>query len=86
MQAVTLKKAQQDLEHLVEQVLDDAQPTIVVLESGQQVVLVPLDEYTSWQETRYLLANLANAAHLRKSMAETQAGSEQERERPATFG
>jgi antitoxin YefM len=57
------------------QTLDDAAPTIVVLETGQQVVMVPLDEYTSWQETRYLLANPANAAHLRQSIIEAQAGT-----------
>jgi PHD/YefM family antitoxin component YafN of YafNO toxin-antitoxin module len=54
---------------------DDAEPTIVVLETGQQVVVIPLDEYTVWQETRYLLANPANAAHLRQSIAEAQAGA-----------
>lgn len=75
MQAVTIKEAQRDLERLLMQVLDDAEPTIVVLESGQQVVVVPLDDYTAWQETRYLLANPANAAHLRQSIAEVQAGS-----------
>jgi antitoxin YefM len=79
MQAVTVKEAQRDLERLLMQVLDDAEPTIVVLESGQQVVVVPLDDYTAWQETRYLLANPANAAHLRQSIAEAQAGSVSER-------
>jgi len=80
MHAVTLKEAKRDLERLLRQVLDDAEPTIVVLETGQQVVVVPLDEYTAWQETRYLLANPANAAHLRQSIAEAQAGAIEQRE------
>jgi antitoxin YefM len=80
MQAVTLKDAKQNLERLFNQVLDDAEPTIVVMETGQQVVVVPLDEYTAWQETRYLLSNPANAAHLRRSIAEAQAGNIQEQE------
>ena len=80
MHAVTLKEAKRNLERLLTQVLDDAEPTIVVLETGQQVVVVPLDEYTAWQETRYLLANPANAAHLRQSIAEAQAGAIEERE------
>lgn len=78
MHAVTLKEAKQHLERLLTQVLEDAQPTIVVLEDGQQVVVVPLDDYTAWQETRYLLANPANAAHLRQSIAEAQAGVAEE--------
>lgn len=80
MQAVTLKEAERNLEHLLTQVLDDAEPTIVVLETGRQVVVMPLDEYTAWQETRYLLATPANAIHLRQSIAEAQAGTYQERE------
>lgn len=51
MHAVTIKEAQRDLERLLTQVVDDAEPTIVVLESGQQVVVAPLDDYTAWQET-----------------------------------
>lgn len=80
MHAVTLKEAKQDLERLLTQVLDDAEATIVVLETGQQVVVLPLDEYTAWQETRYLLANPANAAHLRQSIAEAQTEAVAERE------
>src|SRR5438552_281562 len=49
MHAVTVKEATQNLERLLTQVLEDAEPTIVVLESGEQVVVVPLDEYTAWQ-------------------------------------
>ncbi|NNJ13719.1 type II toxin-antitoxin system prevent-host-death family antitoxin [Chloroflexales bacterium ZM16-3] len=80
MHAVTLKEAKRDLERLLTQVLDDAEPTIVVLETGQQVVVVPLDEYTAWQETRYLLSNASNAAHLRQSITEAQAGDIVEQE------
>ena len=57
-----------------------AQEQHVGLETGQQVVVVPLDEYTAWQETRYLLANPANAAYLRQSIAQAQAGAGEERE------
>jgi antitoxin YefM len=80
MQAVTLKEAEQNLEHLLTRVLDDAEPTIVVLETGRQVVVMPLDEYAAWQETRYLLSTPANAMHLRQSIDEAQAGVYEERE------
>lgn len=79
MQAVTIEEAQRDLERLLTQVLDDAAPTSVVLASGQQVVLVPLDEYAAWQETRYLLTSPANAAHLQRSMAELANGDVEEK-------
>ncbi|HSS50240.1 MAG TPA: type II toxin-antitoxin system prevent-host-death family antitoxin [Thermoanaerobaculia bacterium] len=80
MNAVTLKSASLNLEQLVEQVVADAESTIVVTESGARVVLVPFDEYNSWKETHYLLSNPANADHLRRSIAEAQAGKAQERE------
>jgi antitoxin YefM len=84
MQAVTLKEAKRNLPRIVEQILADAEPRIVVTDQGGQVVLMPLDEFNSWKETLYLLGNPANAAHLRKSMAEAEAGKTQKRKlRPA---
>jgi antitoxin YefM len=80
MNAVTLKDPKLNFQELVEQVIADAEATIVVTESGDRVVVLPLDEYNSWKETVYLLSNPANANHLRKSIAEAQAGEAQERE------
>ena len=80
MNAITLKEAQLKLQEVVEQVIADAEPTIVVSDHGEQVVLVPLDEYNSWKETAYLLSNPANAEHLRRSIAEAKAGEARERE------
>ena len=80
MHAVTLREARGDLDRFLNQVLDDAEPAIVVLETGRQVVVSPLDEYTAWEDTRYLLANPANAAHLRQSIAEDRAGEVETRD------
>jgi antitoxin YefM len=80
MNAVTLKEAKLNLESLLEQVVADMDPTIVVTDSGEPVVFLPLSEYNSWKETLYLLANPANAEHLRRSIASLQAGEAQERE------
>lgn len=74
MQAVTSKDAKRNLTRLIEQVLADAEPRIVVTEKGEQVVLMPLDEFNSWKETLYLLSNPANAAHVRRSIAEAESG------------
>ena len=80
MQAVTLQDAQRNLSRLVEQVLADAEARIVVTDEGKQVVVMPLDEFNSWKETMYLLANPANAAHLRRSIAEADLGQTLTRE------
>lgn len=80
MNAITLNEAKRNLEQIIEQVIADAEPTIIVTDADQQVVMVSLDEFNSWKETLYVLANPANAAHLRQSIAETQQGHRDERE------
>ncbi len=80
MNAITLNEAKRNLEQVIEQVIADAEPTIVVTEAGQQVVFLSLDEYNSWKETLYLLGNPANATHIRQSIAEAQAGNVHQRE------
>jgi len=80
MQAVTLKDAKRNLARLVEQVLADAEPRIVVTDKGEQVVVMPLDEFNSWKETLYLLSSPANAAHLRVSIAQADSGQMEQRE------
>lgn len=74
MQAVTLKDSKKSFPQIVERVLTDAEAHILVTPSGQQVVLMPLDEYESWKETLYLLSNPANAARLRQSMQQAEEG------------
>jgi len=80
MTAMTLNEAKENLERLINQVIDNDEPAILCTDSGQQVVVLPLDEYNSWKETIYLLSNPANAAHLRKSIQEERAGQIQEKE------
>ena len=74
MQAVTSKDAERNLPRLIEQILADAEPRIVVTDKGEQVVMMPLDEFNSWKETLYLLSSPANAAHLRRSITEAESG------------
>ena len=74
MQAVTSKDAERNLPRLIEQILADAEPRIVVTDNGEQVVMMPLDEFNSWKETLYLLSTPANAAHLRRSITEVESG------------
>lgn len=72
MKAVSLKDDKINLEELIEQVIADAEATIVITKSGDRAVILPLDEYNSWKETAYLLSNPANADHLRRSIAEAE--------------
>ena len=83
MNAVTVNEAKANLEDLIEQVIAGIEPAIIRTDSGQQVMLLPLDEFNAWQETIYLLSNPANAEHLRQSIAEAEAGNNAYRQQVA---
>ena len=80
MNVVTVDEAKRNLDLLIAKVVSNAEPTIITTDTGQQIVLLSLDEFNAWQETAYLLSNPANAAHLRQSIAEAQLGKVVERE------
>ncbi len=80
MKAATTVEQCQNLDDLIAEVVVDAEPTLLSNRKGQHAVLLSLDDFNAWQETHYLLSNPANAAHLRKSIAEAEAGKIVERE------
>ena len=80
MHTVSLNDARHDFEGVVARVLADAEPTIVNTPNGDSVVVIPLGDFEAWQETAYLLRTPANAAHLRASLAEADAGKTQRRD------
>jgi len=80
MNAVTSNMAKQNLDHLIEKVIKDVEPTIICNDKGEQVVLLSLDTFNAWEETNHLLSNPANAEHLRKSIQQDKMGKTTERE------
>jgi len=74
MDAITINQAKQNIDGFIDQVIADAEPTIICDDKGQKVVILSLDEFNSWQETLYLLSNPANADYLRKSIQEDESG------------
>jgi len=80
MTVISVNEAKQNLEKVIEQVMNDAEPAVVRMDNGDEVVLLSRDEFNSWNETVYLLSSPANAAHLRKSMEEARGGQIEEKE------
>ena len=80
MNTTTISSAKQNLENLIIQVENDAEPILIMLDEDRKAVLMSESEFNSWQETIYLLSNPANAEHLRKSLAEADSGLTSEHE------
>lgn len=53
MDVLTINYARQDLEHLIGQVISDAEPVIICKENGDRAVLMSLDDFNSWRTPRF---------------------------------
>ncbi|MCP4691250.1 MAG: type II toxin-antitoxin system prevent-host-death family antitoxin [Desulfobacterales bacterium] len=80
MNAVTFSNAGKQLSNIMEEVCDSHDPVIITRTDGSPVVMMSLEDYNAIEETMYLLRSPANAAHLRASIAEYEAGKYGERE------
>ncbi|MCP4130888.1 MAG: type II toxin-antitoxin system prevent-host-death family antitoxin [bacterium] len=80
MNAVLTSRASKNLDNLIEEIIADAEPSILLTGKGKKAVLMSFDEFSSWQETLYLLSNPVNAEHLHKSIEEAKEGKTFEKE------
>ncbi|AFZ60370.1 type II toxin-antitoxin system prevent-host-death family antitoxin [Anabaena cylindrica FACHB-243] len=80
MDAMTTQQASNDLDGLIDRVIADVEPTIICNNKGNKAILISLDEFSSWQETLYLLSNPVNAKHLLTSIQLAKAGEVVERD------
>lgn len=75
MNAISASELRKNLAATLDRVTADHDYTIITREGGKPAaVLMSLEDFTSWQETEYLLRSPANAERLRKSIAELDAG------------
>jgi antitoxin YefM len=80
MDAITTQQASHDLDGLIDRVIADVEPTIICNDKGNKAILISLDEFSSWQETLYLLSNPVNAKHLLASIQLAKVGEFFERD------
>ena len=80
MRIVSFSEARNRLKAVLDQVVNDADCTVITRRDSEDAVVMSLDYYNSLMETVYLLRNPANAEHLRKSIEQYHDGDVQERD------
>ena len=74
MRVVNFSEARNRLKGVIDQVIDDADYTVIARRDAPDAVLMSLDTFNSLMETVHLLKSPANAAHLARSIAQFQQG------------
>ena len=80
MRIVSFTEARNGLKSVLDQVVNDADCTVITRRDSEDAVVMSFEYYTSLMETVYLLKSPANAEHLRKSIEQFHQGMVQERE------
>lgn len=80
MRVVNFSDARNNLKSVLDQVVDDADYTVITRRDSEDAVVMSLETFNSYLETFHLLRSPANAAHLAKSIEQYKNGNFQERE------
>jgi antitoxin YefM len=80
MKVVSFSEARGSLKTVLDQVVADADYTIVTRRDADDVVVMSLESFNSLMETVHLLKSPANAAHLERSIAQFRARKAVERD------
>lgn len=74
MRVVNFSEARSSLKNVIDQVIEDADYTVITRRDAADAVVMSLDTFNSLMETVHLLKSPANAAHLARSIEEYRRG------------
>lgn len=80
MRIINFSDARGNLRAVIDQVVEDADVTVIARRDAPDAVVMSFDYYSSLMETVHLLSPPANAAHLARSIAQARAGQARRRE------
>ncbi|OYR30956.1 type II toxin-antitoxin system Phd/YefM family antitoxin [Brucella pseudogrignonensis] len=80
MDVMTYSDARAQLKNVMDRAINDKQEVVVTRKNGESVVVVSLETWNAVNETLHLLSTPHNAARLRTSIAQLEAGNGEERE------
>lgn len=78
MRVVTFSEARNRLKSVLDQVVDDADYTIISRRNAEDAVVMSLEQFNGLIETVHLLQSPANAAHLARSIEQYRQGKVEE--------
>ncbi|MCF7697330.1 type II toxin-antitoxin system prevent-host-death family antitoxin (plasmid) [Mycetohabitans rhizoxinica] len=79
MRTIHFSDARSNLKTVIDQVVDDADVTLVTRRDAPNAVIMSQDYYDSLMETVHLLRSPANVGHLERSIAQLRKGKATER-------
>ncbi len=74
MKVITFSEARKKLKSVLDQVVNDADYTIISRRDSADAVVMSLDQFNGLMETVHLLKSPANAIHLEKSIEQYRSG------------
>jgi len=74
MDVLSYSDTRANLKKVMDRVVEDRQPVVVTHQKAESVVMVSLADWNAMEETLHLLSSPVNAARLRESIAELDAG------------
>lgn len=80
MDVMTYSDTRANLKEVMERVVDDRTPVVVTRQKAEAVVMVSLSDWHAMEETLHLLSSPTNAARLRASIEQLDAGRGTERD------
>lgn len=80
MRIVNFSDARNSLKDVIDQVVEDADVTVISRRDAPDAVVMSFDHYSSLMETVHLLSSPANAAHLSRSIAQLRGGQAKPRD------
>jgi antitoxin YefM len=80
MRIVNFSDARNSLKDVIDQVVEDADVTVISRRDAPDAVVMSFDHYSSLMETVHLLSSPANAAHLARSISQLRSGKAKPKE------
>ena len=79
MHVISYTDARKNLKTILDQVVDDAETTVITRRNGEDVVLISKADFDGLMETLHLLGTEANRKHLAQSIEQYHAGQTRKR-------